>query len=113
MKKSVLEDGDIVKTMDGRIYFLLKGVLHQINGDEWNWLKNYDSNLKTAFTSLDIVAISFLKGKKNTYLSKVLSDVESIVWDWEENPPLEEMTLEQVCKELGREIKLVPQNGKN
>jgi len=103
--KSDLETGMVVENRNGNKALVL---LDTQNGDIlsgtnlWGSLENYNKNLedKDGDTDYDIVKIYQPQHNRSYYH---LQDLD-IIWEREEST---EMTMEEVCKALGKQIKIV------
>ena len=112
--KSDLKNGDIVELRNGERYVYIEKyndrfiystdsdeVIVNLKDGEYSRLGNYDDNLR-------------YKGRGNCEydIMKILDMSEfykKTKWTWEREKT-EEMTLEEVCKELGRDIKIVKEH---
>lgn len=108
----LIKDGMVVETADLQRYLVMtkdgKRILTNIN--VWLKLDNYDKELQfhnpTTYLPVphwNINTIYKMKGNTLTDLFNENADDYEIVWEREE---IEFMTLEQVCKELGKKIKI-------
>lgn len=113
-KKSDLKNGDIVELRNGQRYVYIEKYndrfIYSTNSDEvivnlkdgeYSRLANYDDDLR-------------YKGRGNCKydIMKILDMSEFYKkqkWTWEREKT-EEMTLEEVCKELGKDIKIVKEH---
>lgn len=113
-KKSDLKNGDIVELRNGERYVYIEKyndrfiystdsdeVIVNLKDGEYSRLGNYDDDLR-------------YKGRGNCEydIMKILDMSEFYrkqKWTWEREKT-EEMTLEEVCKELGRDIKIVKEH---
>lgn len=108
--KSLLKDGMVVELRNGCKCIVIDDKIMNINSHDY--LDYYDDNLisKLNLTHLDIMKIYKLIDASN--LRCVLGEGSGhynlkIVWEREE--PVE-MTLEEVCKALGKDIKIVKEH---
>ena len=114
----------LVKIRDGRLCFMC----NDENGDTRLFSKDYmpfhestkglggvihidayDENLCNKNKSLydyDIVATKLCESEIEP-IRRVYSNKEPAVWDWCEEDDVEEMTLVEVCKALGKNIKII------
>lgn len=113
-KKSDLKNGDIVELRNGQRYVYIEKyndrfiystdsdeVIVNLKDGEYSRLANYDDDLR-------------YKGRGNCEydIMKILDMSEFYrkqKWTWEREKT-EEMTLEEVCKELGKDIKIVKEH---
>lgn len=109
MTKDKLKTGMILEFMDGRIVMVLLGTQNGdiVSGDTWFPLKYYTNSemFENKANSASVKRVyqpgsnaDFLYGK-----SLNIRDAEII---WERNFK-KEMTLSEICKELGRKIKII------
>ncbi len=117
MKKSQLETGMVVETKGGSKWVVSKGCLFgdfllKEDGCSHNGLNYYSDDLKYEGNVYGYEIIRVLS-VQNTYASnllrpsnfnKLIMESTKVLW---ESVSVDEMTLQEVCKELGREIKIV------
>ena len=109
-KKSDLKNGDIVELRTGERYVYIEKyndrfiystdsdeVIVNLKDGEYSRLANYDDDLRYKG-----------RGKCEYDIMKIL-DMGELKWTWEREKT-EEMTLEEVCKELGKDIKIVKEH---
>lgn len=109
--KADLKTGMVVELADGERMIVINDSIVGING--WMPLYKYDENLKeSTYHDLDI--------NKVWEQRSFVSFIQMFHTDWldedrfghklydRNDPVVEEMTLEQVCEELGRTIKIIP-----
>jgi hypothetical protein len=102
--KADLESGMVVEHRNGARYLVLKDKL--LNIANWRAIENYTSELKECVNGTypyDIMKIYDTIGVTN--LRNAFSD-DNLILIWERKE-VEEMTLAEVCKLLGKEIKIV------
>lgn len=105
--KEDLKPGDILITKSKGMYMYIGDYIVRSNG--WIATEEYDENLKLKhrglkeIDSFDIVKV--LRPKDYTVLEHNW-EYADLIWEREE-VEIEEMTLEEVCKALGKEIKIV------
>ena len=102
-----LEEGMIIEVADEQDPFWyirkVKEELIATNNKEWFYLKYYDDNLMNKVcSSLNIMKIY----KSNSFTLNGLFSKENLVLIWERKEEVEEMTLEEICKALGKKIKI-------
>ena len=104
--KADLKTGDVVKFRNGKTG-IVNGELHTIiSRSSWDDLDNYKDNLTSVygFEQFDIMMIRRPKVKGDCQFIAFDHNWGTLVYERKE---VEEMTLEQVCKLLGKEIKIV------
>jgi len=109
-KKSDLKTGDQIEKSNGKRFVIMLGTQGgdcyvEIGGMVWGNMDGFDENLKDTggYHEFDVSKV-YRSGYQHKYTSKEFDEHE-LIWKREEEP--QEMTLEEVCKELGREIKIV------
>jgi hypothetical protein len=72
-------------------------------------MSSYDVNLQNKIRSLDCYDIVATKQCESEIepIRRVYSNKEPAVWDWCEEDDVQEMTLAEVCKALGKNIKII------
>lgn len=121
-KKSDLKSGDIVELRNGDRYILIKNARHNqydtptdifmsINKFGSMPLSWYSDSLlnSNGDKSYDIMKISDSFYIPNIFRTHPSGTLVAPDWAWEREKT-EEMTLEEVCKELGRDIKIVKEH---
>ena len=121
-KKSDLKSGDIVELRNGDRYILIKNARHNqydtptdifmsINKFSSMPLSWYSDSLlnSNGDKSYDIMKISDSFYIPNIFRTHPSGTLVVPDWAWEREET-EEMTLEEVCKELGRDIKIVKEH---
>lgn len=121
-KKSDLKSGDIVELRNGDRYILIKNARHNqydnptdifmgVNSYRCIPFSHYNDNLLNSKEgkSYDIMKMSDGFYIPNIHLAYPLDTFKTPDWVWEREET-EEMTLEEVCKELGRDIKIVKEH---
>lgn len=118
--KKDLKEFDIVKLRSGDVFMVLRNNrsrdgLAIFNKAHWGchqYMHNYNDDLTYKGRSDDdIVAVKKFDGDGiYTLLNDFFTEGRTRYdWDWERKE-VEEMTLEEVCKALGKEIKIVKEN---
>ena len=102
-----LKEGMIVEIADESDPFWyirkVKEELIATNDNEWFDLKSYDNNLMDkTLPKFNIVKIY----KSNSHTLNNLFSKENLVLIWERKEEAEEMTLDEICKALGKKIKI-------
>lgn len=102
-----LKEGMIIEIDDKQDPFWyirkVKGELIATNDKEWFYLKCYNDKLMNEMIpSLNIVKVY----ESNSYTLNNLFSKENLVLIWERKEKVEEMTLEEICKALGKKIKI-------
>ena len=105
--KENLKSGMVVEYANGERRLVVDDVL--LANDTWAPLEHFENDL-THFTG--DMTINAVYEKRNTPLASVLSNPGELLWKREEAVEMApeeavEMTLEEVCKELGKNIKIV------
>lgn len=102
--KANFESGMVVECRNGKRFLVLRDKL--LNGTRWRAIENYTSELKECVNGTypyDIMKVYDTIGV--TSLAGVFVD-DNLILIWERKE-VEEMTLAEVCKLLGKEIKIV------
>ena len=105
--KEDLKPGDILVTKSKGMYMYIGD--YMVRSNSWTTMNEYYKNLKLKYrglhetNSFDIVKV--LRPKDYTILEHNWKYAD-LIWEREE-VEMEEMTLEEVCKALGKEIKIV------
>jgi hypothetical protein len=102
--KADFESGMVVECRNGERFLVLRDKL--LDGAHWKNINNYTTEMKKYVKgthSDDIMKVYDTIGVTN--LHNIFSD-ENLILIWERQE-VEEMTLEEVCKLLGKEIKIV------
>ena len=102
-----LKEGMIIEIADKQdpLWYVrrVNGVLIATNDEQWFDLDYYDDNLMDKkFPNFNIVRIY----ESNSYTLNNLFSKENLVLIWERKEEVEEMTLEEICKALGKKIKI-------
>lgn len=110
-KKSDLKSGDIVELRNGDRYILIKNARHNQYDTPTDIFMSIN---KSGSMPLSWYSDSLLNsnGDKSYDIMKILDMSEfhrKPKWTWEREKT-EEMTLEEVCKELGKDIKIVKEH---
>jgi hypothetical protein len=102
--KADFESGMVVECRNGERFLVLRDKL--LDGAHWKNIDNYTTEMKECVKGTypyDIMKVYDTIGVTN--LHNIFSD-ENLILIWERQE-VEEMTLEEVCKLLGKEIKIV------
>ena len=102
-----LKEGMVIEIADKQdpLWYVrrIKGDLIATNDKEWFDLNYYNDNLMDKkFPRFNIVRIY----ESNSYILNKLFSKENLVLIWERKEEVEEMTLEEICKALGKKIKI-------
>ena len=97
--KENLKSGMVVEYANGERRLVVDDVL--LANNAWASLEGFKNDLTDPLGDLTINAVY---EKRNAPLASVLSNPGELLWKREE---IVEMTLEEVCKELGKNIKIV------
>ena len=104
--KSDLKNGDVVKCYNGNVYIINKDLSTLIGKNGYVKLSEYSAELANKIDSeWDIVAVR--RPVKDYECQFTAFERSHGILVYERVEP-EEMTLEQVCKLLGKEIKIIP-----
>lgn len=105
--KEDLKPGDIVVTKSEGKYMYIGD--YMVRSKDWIGMEAYDKNLKLTYKGLNEVdsfdVVKVLRPKGYTVLEHNW-EYADLIWERKE-VKVEEMTLEEVCKALGKEIKIV------
>ena len=102
--KGDLRDGMVVESLKAKRYQVLGDRL--VGSNSYMLLSDLTKDLKD-LSSPDDTIIKVYKSNART-LSEILNiDYLTLIWEREERQEPIEMTLEEVCRELGKEIKIV------
>ena len=121
MTKQDLKSGMICKHRDGRFSMVLRNTYEDGEGDlvfkhnNRSGLNAFSNNLKWSYTApspdTDIIAVYQPYNPCNGFVIFTLPkhEINTNYWKllWSEPEPTEEMTLAEVCKALGKNIKIV------
>lgn len=103
--KANLKTGDVVKLRDGDVGIVNLGLDMCILSRSWLDLKHYDVELKDdTDLDLDIIAVRRPTMPHHCQFCAFDNNFGTLVYERKE---VEEMTLEEVCKLLGKEIKII------
>lgn len=103
--KADLKDGMVVKLANGDKYFILNNRIL----DDYGYLSlsEYNANLEYRDDKSHKYTIKKVY-KVDAYDLDVLDDnYHALIWERKEKPEPVEMTIEEICKALGKEIKIV------
>ena len=101
--KADLKDGMIVECANGKRYLALGDNL--INGSGFLEIKDYNNDLKSDINPHKWNINKVYKVEAHHINGIFNNNNLTLIWERKEEP--EEMTLEEVCKALGKEIKIV------
>lgn len=105
--KADLKTGDVVRRRCGDVEIVngeLKTLIRKTGG--WNNLDAYNNDLTNSMDcDYDIMEVRRPKKKSDCCFDAFAYEWGTLVYERKEP---EEMTLEQVCKLLGKEIKIIP-----
>ena len=105
--KADLKSGDIVLRRDGTICVVFAEVNALGRQDGFDSLNNYNNDLTNKVDqSLDIIAVRRPREPRECNLGYFNREYVTLIYD-RERDETEEMTLEQVCKLLGKNIKII------
>lgn len=102
--KADFESGMVVECRNGERYLVLKDKL--LNSAHWKCISDYTAEMKECAKGTrpyDIMKVYDTIGVTNL-VNVFIDDSLILIWERQE---VEEMTLEEVCKLLGKEIKIV------
>lgn len=105
--KADLKTGDVIKRRNGEIEIFNSEFRMFIKKDGWTDIRGLNDDLTSAYTDdseWDIVAVRRPKYNYHCQFNAFKCGHGTLVYERKE---VEEMTLEQVCKLLGKEIKIV------
>ena len=87
---------------DGEKYWYLNGELHREDGPAIEWANGYKAwFLNGERHRVDGPAIVYADGGKEWWLNGILVTEQEVM------NPVEEMTMEEICKALGKNVKVV------
>ena len=107
--KADLKTGDIIKQKNGSVAIVNADLGIAITRGGWLDLSNYNDDLTSKLVTgkdFDIVAVRRPKEKGDCQFSAFNYSWGTLVYDREREEP-EEMTLAEVCKLLGKNIKII------
>jgi hypothetical protein len=104
--KADLKTGDVVKQRNGLVGIVNRDLNMMTTKDGWLDLDNISDDLKSVFCheAFDIVAVRRPEEKGDCQFKAIENEFGALVYERKE---IEEMTLEQVCALLGKEIKII------
>ena len=102
--KADLKDGMVVKYANGNKRMVLGE--HLIGNRKYGPLDEYNEDLTNMYTSeLTIVEVYICNA---TAIEDIFDKHDlTLIWERKEKPEPEEMTIEEICKALGKEIKII------
>lgn len=104
--KANLKTGDVILRRNGWVEIVNRELGMLIAKDGWNNLDDVKDDLTDRLELHDIVAVRRPTSKGHCVFSAFDNNYGTLVYDRKRDEP-EEMTLAEVCKLLGREIKIV------
>lgn len=104
--KADLKTGDVIRQRNGLIGIVNCDLDMIITRDSWLDLEHWSEDLKTTLgnADFDIVEVRRPKEKGGCQFNAIANKWGALVYERKE---VEEMTLEQVCALLGKEIKII------
>ena len=103
--KADLKTGDVVMQRDGLIQIAICELNMFITPNGWNDMDAFDTDLTHEYTEeYDIIAVRRPKEKFECQFNAFNTKYGILVYERKE---VEEMTLDEVCKLLGKEIKII------
>lgn len=102
--KADLENGMVVECRNGERYLVLRDKL--LNSTDWKNINNYTAEMKECVKGTHPYDIMQIYDTIGVTSLRNLFDDENLILIWERQESVE-MTLEEVCKLLGKEIKIV------
>ena len=106
--KESLKNGDVVKLRNGEVYIVCVETGTLINNRGYCNLSSYKSNLTCYNNDYDIVMVRRPTHPYHCQFCAFDNKYGEIVYERKNEP--EEMTLEEICKALGKEIKIVKEH---
>lgn len=109
MKKSELKTGHIVEIRDGSRYFFMKDCVYDsdhcgIGSDGRNWRSSWLNEDLTSYITDDSTVMRVYECPPYKLFKPAREDDMTLIWERKE---VEEMTIEEICKALGKEIKVI------
>lgn len=111
--KADLKNGDVVMRRNGNVEIVCLETDTLIRQSGYNSLSSIDEDLTVtkdsrASHSWDIVAVRRPRGSKDCGFYAFRDNCGELIYDRErDDPKIEEMTMEDVCKALGKRVKIV------
>lgn len=111
--KADLKNGDVVMRRNGNVEIVCLETDTLIRQSGYNSLSSIDEDLTVtkdsrASHSWDIVAVRRPRGSKDCGFYAFRDNCGELIYDRErDDPEIEEMTMEDVCKALGKRVKIV------
>jgi hypothetical protein len=103
--KSDLKNGDVILRRNGRVEIVCLETNCLINPRGFNYISDINEELKDiSGEKYDVVAVRRPQKPSDCQFDAFDNKLGELVY---ERPEVEEMTLEQVCKALGKQIKIV------
>lgn len=104
--KADLKSGDVVLRRNGVVEIVCREANSLILKDRFNYLSNVNDDLTSGlgFAEWDIIAVRRPRNPQECQFKAFDKRYGELVYERKET---EEMTLEEVCKALGKEIKIV------
>ena len=109
MKKSDLKSGMVLEFSNGERAVVLLGTKQGdiYSGDTWGQLHTYSDDLIPTHSYYDPI-VRILQPSNNrafSYGKDVSLEDSTILWEYKE--PVEELTLAEICKQLGKKVKVI------
>ena len=102
--KADLKDGMVVEYASGEKRLVFNNKF--IGTDSYSMICTYTDDLKS--TSCPSCSIQKVYYSNANYISHIMNNCFlTLIWERKEEPEPEEMTIEEICKALGKEIKIV------
>lgn len=107
--KADLKSGDVVLRRNGFVEIVCRETDTLISKDGFNRLSEINEDLTSglSFADWDIIAVRRPKKPHECQFCAFASEYGELIYERKET---EEMTLEEVCKALGKEIKIVKEH---
>ena len=106
--KADLKTGDIVMQRDGTIQITNRELGMFITNDWWNDMDSFNSELINYMDEqFDIIAVRRPQKKSDCTFQAFKNESGILIYKRKEAEEVEEMTLDEVCKLLGKEIKII------
>jgi len=109
---SDLEPCMVVKRRDGVLAIVANtkcdGLCFQTADRTFTSFRDYEEDIicKYNFRALDIMKVFGFSGRSSK-ATEISEEFREVLYERTEEPMVEEMTMEQICKELGRTVKIV------
>jgi hypothetical protein len=106
--KADLKNGDVVQTYNNEVFIVCVETGTLIGRNGYCNLSSYKTDLTCFNDDYTIVAVRRPKAPNHCQFCAFNSEFGKLVYERKNEP--EEMTLEEVCKALGKEIKIVKEH---